>query len=100
MEGVFRIVKTKAGLPIKAFRTYTDMLGADMLTEDYIKALAAEFGSPVFVLSRAQLEKRLFEAAARVQMQMQESTVAVAALPIPPITHPVDGSQSAAPNKP
>jgi len=88
MDGVFRVLKTKGGLPIKAYRTYTNMIGADMLMADYIKTLAQEFGNPLFVLTRAQFEKRLNEAAERVQEQMQKSTVAVAALPIPRVTIP------------
>lgn len=82
---VFRVVKSRAGQPIKAYKRFDTEIGAEMLTGEYLSALVAEMGSPTFVMTKNQLLTRMKEAAANVQNQMQAATIAVAALTVDPV---------------
>lgn len=81
-SSVFRVVKMASGQPIKAYKLFDDEIGAEMLKEDYISALAEAFGSPTFVLTKSQFLERLKKAADQVQMKMQEATVSVAGVKV------------------
>lgn len=78
MPGVMRVVKTKAGQPIRAFKKMDGELGAEMDRNDYLTALAEEVGNPLMVLTKKQLLDKLLLAADAVQMKMQDSTASVA----------------------
>lgn len=78
MSEVIRVVKTAAGQPIRTYKKFDGEIGADMERNDYLSALAEEFGSPLLVLTKKQMLGRIITSADAVQAKMQEATAAVA----------------------
>lgn len=79
MLSVMRVVKTKSGQPIRAYKKFDGEVSAEMDRDDYIKALAEELGNPALVLTKKQMLEKLLAAADAVQLKMQSATAAVVA---------------------
>ena len=54
-----------------------DGIEMKMSFEDFLTALAAEVGSPTFLMTRAGLELRIKEASGRVLKEMRDASAAV-----------------------
>lgn len=68
------VVSRKWGSPeITAFVSKEDV-GASIRLEDFVKALAAEIGSPVLLVTKTGLEKALLAAHAAVVAEMKSAT--------------------------
>lgn len=82
MTEVFRVVKLASGNPVRAYKTNSGEIGAEMERDDYIAALAEEFGNPLLVLTKKQFIEKLLKAADMLQMRMQQTTSSVAGIKI------------------
>ncbi len=83
MSEVFRVVKPGPGQEIRAYKKFSGEIGAEMIRDEYIKALVEEIGNPFFVMTKNQLLEKLNIAARSVQERMQSATVSVAGLQVP-----------------
>ena len=83
MTEIFKVVKIAPGVPVRAYKTYRGEIGAEMERDAYITALASEFGSPTFVLTKETFLARLLKASENLQIKMQQTTVVVAGEKVP-----------------
>ena len=58
---------------IRAFVT-DDAVGAEMMLDDFVKALAAEVGNPALLMTRAQLLEKLQKASVVAQWELKDAT--------------------------
>lgn len=80
---VFRVVKMKPGVPVRAYKKFGGEIGAEIDKHDLIKAIVEMVGNPTMLFTKQQLYDKIDYAMERIQANMQESTISVAGLKVP-----------------
>jgi len=82
-NSVFRVVKVRPGVEVRAYKKFGGELGAEMAKEDFIKGLSELVGNPTMIFTKKQLFEKLMAACEHLQANMQESTIMVAGIKVP-----------------